>query len=87
MARTLTIEMTDKQYVTLVFRMLRDGAPSPETMLAVPPIVHEKMEANTSDGIKVYETLTAPTPRFAYALLRIECAREGGDACDLRPGC
>ena len=72
MARTLKIEMTDKQYVALVFRMQRDGVPDPETMLAVPPIIHEKTEANTGDGIKVYEdaysthTAISHAPRYTW---------------------
>lgn len=53
MARTLKIEMTEKQYAALVTRAQRAEAPSPEAYLAILPIIHGEAEA--IERIEVHE--------------------------------
>ncbi len=62
MARTLTVELSDKQYAALVTRLQRADAPSPEAYPAILPIIHG--EAKAIERIEVHEDSTAPTPRF-----------------------
>lgn len=57
MTRTLTVELSDKQYAALVTRLQKLEMPEvpPEDYLAQLPILHGEAEAKVIKCIKVYE--------------------------------
>ena len=79
MARTLKVELTDKQYAALVYRLQHpEMAEVPvKEYLAQLPILHG--EAKTIERIEVYED--------AYSIYTASSHAKACAACDLWPGC